>query len=140
MATPPKTPDQSAKVVVAYVDGQRLKGYAYNFSALKDSFDLHPQENPLQQRGTRVEMKDVKAVFFVKDFVGDPEYRESPLVEGRGHGRKIEVTFGDGEKVVGVTQGYNPEKLGFFMNPLDPKSNNVRVFIVNRNTRRVRPM
>jgi hypothetical protein len=140
MVTPPKTLDQAAKVIVAYLDGRRLKGYAYNFSPLKDSFDLLPQKDPLQHRGTKVEMKDVKAVFFVKDFVGNPEYRQSPLVEERGYGRKIEVTFSDGEKVVGVTQGYNPQKLGFFMIPIDPKSNNVRIFVVNRNTRQIKPI
>ena len=140
MATPPRALDQLNKVVVAYIDGRRLKGYVYDFSALKDSFNLLPQENPLQERGARVEMKDIKAVFFVKDFVGNPEYRQSPLAEERGYGRKIEVTFSDGEKVVGVTQGYNPQKLGFFMIPIDPKSNNVRIFVVNRNTRQIKPI
>ena len=138
MATPPKTLDQVTKVVVAYLDGRRLKGYVYNFSAVKDSFDLIPQEDPLQHRGTKAEMKDLKAVFFVKDFIGNPEYRESPLVEAPGHGRKIEVTFSDGEKVVGTTEGYNPQKLGFFMIPADPKSNNARIFVVNKNASQIK--
>ena len=138
MATPPKTLGQVTRVVVAQLDGGRLKGYVYNFSALKSDFDLLPQEDPLQHRGTRVEMKDLKAVFFVKDFTGNPGYHESPLSEAAGHGRKIEVTFNDGEKLTGTTEGYNPQKIGFFMTPVDPKSNNIRIFVVNKNTREIK--
>jgi hypothetical protein len=126
------------KVVVAYLDGRRTKGYIYNFSALKESFDLLPQEDPLHERGTRVELKDLKAVFFVKDFIGNPEYHEDALAESPMHGRKIEASFRDGEKVLGKTEGYNPQKLGFFMFPADPKSNNERIFVVNRNAQQIR--
>ena len=81
MATPPRTLDRLNKVVVAYLDGRRLKGYVYNFSALRDSFHLLPQENPLQERGAEVALKDLKAVFFVKDFIGNREYRGRPIAE-----------------------------------------------------------
>ncbi len=130
----PQTVDQLNKVVVAYLDGRRLKGYVYDFSALKDSFTLLPQENPLQEKGKRVEMKDLKAVFFVKDFQGTPGYHEDPSADAQLHGRKIEVTCRDGEKLVGKTEGFNPQKIGFFMFPADPKSNNLRIFVINRNS------
>jgi hypothetical protein len=123
---------------VAYLDGRRLKGHVYNFSALKDSFDLLPQENPVQGRGTKVELKDLKAVFFVKDYAGRPGHHGPPHVEAAAHGRKVEATFRDGEKIVGTTEGYNPEKLGFFMIPADPQDNNVRIFIINKNAAHVR--
>ena len=126
------------KVVVACLDGRRLKGYVYDFSALKESFNLVPQEDPLHEKGAHVEMKDLKAVFFVKDFIGNSEYHEDPLAESPMHGRKIEVTFHDGEKFVGKTEGYNPQKLGFFMIPGDVKCNNERIFVVNKNARQVR--
>ena len=138
MVTPSRTPDHLNKVVVAYLDGRRLKGYVYNFSALKDSFHLFPQENPLQERGQDVAMNHLKAIFFVKDFIGNREYRENPLAESAMHGRKIEVTFTDGEKIFGKTEGYNPQKLGFFMFPADPESNNLRIFVVNKNASQVR--
>jgi hypothetical protein len=138
MGTPAKTLDHLNKVVVAFLNGARMKGCAYDFSALKESFNLLPQEDPLQRQGIKVEMKDLKAVFFVKDFGGDPEYHESPRADAPMHGRKIEVTFLDGEKIVGRTEGYNPQKLGFFVFPADPKSNNIRIFVVTRNTRQVR--
>ena len=109
-----------------------------NFSALKDFFDLVPEENLRQQRGTRVELKDVKAIFFVKDFSGNPEHR-SPAKDVPGPGRNLEVTFVDGEKIVGSTQGYDPKRLGFFLIPLDPDSNNSRIFIVSKNAREIKP-
>ena len=96
-----------------------------------------PEEDPLQQRGTEVAVKDLKAVFFVKDFVGNSEHQESTSMDGQRHGRRIEILFKDGEKLVGTSEAYNPEKAGFFLFPADPKSNNVRIFIVNKNVHKV---
>lgn len=138
MATPLKTLGQATKVVVAYLDGRRLKGYVYNFSVLKNAFDLLPQEQALQQRGTKVEMKDLKAIFFVREFEGNLKSGGSVPAEAPAHGRKIEVTCRDGEKLVGTTEGYNPQKIGFFMTPADPQSNNVRIFVLNQNASQVK--
>jgi hypothetical protein len=138
MRTPAKTPNGLNKVVVGLLNGARLKGCSYDFSPLKESFTLLRWEDSLQWEATKVEMKDVKAVFFVAEFNGNPEYQERPLTDTSMHGRQIEVTFRDGEKIVGRTEGYNPRKLGFFMFPADPKSNNIRIFVVTRNTRQVR--
>jgi len=48
------------------------------------------------------------------------------------------VSFSDGEKLVGKTEGYNPQKLGFFVFPADPKSNNLRIFVITKNARFIR--
>ena len=138
MAAPPSGHGQANKVVVAFVDGRRVKGYVYDFSVLKDFFNVLPADKPLQEHGIKVEMKDLKAVFFVKDFGGNPTYHDQPLVDEHIHGRKIEVSFRDGEKILGKTEGYNPQKLGFFMFPGDPASNNLRIFVVNKNAKQVR--
>jgi len=131
-----KNPDQIAKIIVAFFDGRRLKGYSFNFSALKDSFDLFPEEAPLQYPA-KVAMEDAKAVFFVKDFAGNPGYEES-LVEA--HRPNVEITFVDDEKVVGVAQEYDPQKLGFFLIPRDPNSNNICIFVVNRGVLEINPI
>jgi hypothetical protein len=138
MAVAARALDQAIRVVVAYLDGRRLKGYVYNFSILKDSFDLFPQDPSVPPDGTRVEMRDLKAVFFAKDFTGNPQYQESQRVEGSRYGRKIEAAFSDGETIVGTTEGYNREKPGFFVVPADPKSNNARIFVVNKNVRKIK--
>lgn len=137
MATPPKAPAQANKVVVAFLDGRRMKGYTYDFSAIKEFFNLLPALNTLQEQGNKILIKDLKAVFFVKDFEGRREYREKAQVDERAHGRKIEVTFRDGEVILGKTEGYNPQKPGFFMFPGDSDSNNTRIFVVTKNVQKV---
>ncbi|OLC89936.1 MAG: hypothetical protein DMG35_03910 [Acidobacteria bacterium] len=124
--------------MVAFLDGRRLKGYIYNFSSQKDRFRLFFEKDTLQREGTDVQIKDLKAIFFAKDFVGNSEYQESQMVPLGNQGRKAEVTFRDGEKIVGTTDAYNPQKIGFFMVPADPRSNNQRVFVVTKNARQIR--
>jgi len=81
--------------------------------------------------------KTLKAIFFVKEFEGRREHHDAPGVKASAHGRKIEVTFQDGEKMAGTTEAYNPQKLGFFLFPGDEKSNNARVFVINSNVLKV---
>ena len=133
------TPDVMLnKVVVAYLDGRRSRGRVYDFSPLKDTFRLAPESGSEHQKGSEVALKDLKAVFFVKDFRGNSKYKESKQIEEGNPGRKIEVIFSDGEKVVGRTQAYNPKSKGFFVFPADAKSNSLRIFVVNWNVRDVR--
>ena len=138
MATLPNAPGHANKAVVAFLDGRRLKGYPFNFSAMRESFRLFPTETSRQEEGKDVLMKDLKAVFFVKSFEGHSEYHESDALDHLKHGRKIEVVFSDGEKIVGSTEGYNAQKLGFYVFPADPNSNNIRVFVITKNTHHVR--
>lgn len=126
------------KAVVAFLDGRRLKGYIYNFSAQKDRFRLFFEQDTLQREGTDVQMKDLKAIFFAKDFVGNSEYTESQVLTSQNGCRKAEVTFRDGEKLVGTTDAYNPQKIGFFLVPADPRSNNLRVFVITKNATQIR--
>lgn len=126
------------RAVVAHRDGRRLKGYILNFSALKQTFRLFSGEPGKQQSGVEISMNDLKAIFFVKSFEGDASYNEARDTHPPKHRRKLIVTFGDGEELPGTTEAYNKEKLGFFMFPLDEKSNNLRIFVINRNVRGVK--
>ncbi len=128
-----------AKVVVAYLDGRRLKGYTNDFSPVRDQFFLFPEGADPKPggRGTPVRLAELKAVFFVKDFAGNPSHREAPD-PSQLLGKKIEVTFADGEKLIGSSVAYNPRNLGFFMQSADSASNNERMFVVNRNVKQVK--
>jgi hypothetical protein len=126
------------KVVVAFLDGHRLRGRVYDFSPLKDVFRLVAENDLAQQKGVEVGLKDLKALFFVKDFRGDSRYKESKNIGDDKPGRKVEVTFFDGEKILGTTLGYNPKHKGFFVYPADAKSNSLRIFVVNWNVRDVK--
>ena len=138
MGTPAKTLDQLSKVVVGFLNGNRIKGYVCEFSGLDDSFNLLPQDDPLQGQGIKVEMRDLKAVFFVWEFAGIHENHDFMLADAPKSRRTIEVTFTDGEKIVGRPDGYYAQRIGFFMFPANPKGNNIRIFVVTRNTRQVR--
>lgn len=132
------TLDHRNRAVVAFLDGRRLKGYIYNFSAQKDRFRLFLEQDTQLREGADVQMKELKAIFFARDFVGNREYSESRELSSQCQGRKAEVTFRDGEKLVGTTDAYNPQKIGFFLIPADPRSNNLRVFVITKNATQVR--
>ena len=133
------TPDVMLnEVVVAYLDGRRLCGCVYDFSALKDVFRIVPERDVLQKKSTEISLKGLKAVFFVKDFRGNSKYKDSQKVQEGKPGRRIQVTFFDGESIVGTTQAYNPQNKGFFVFPADAKSNSLRIFVVNWNVRDVK--
>ncbi len=127
-----------AKVVVAYLDGRRLKGYTNDFSPMRDQFFLFPEgQEPLPgNRGTPVKLAELKALFFVKQFAGDSTH--IPASHGQQPGRKIEVTFADGEILTGFSVAYNPKGVGFFLQSGDVGGNNERIFVVNRNAKQVR--
>jgi len=136
--TAPIQVNKPNKVVLACLDGRRLKGYVSNFSPMRDRCRLFPAENSPHDAGTDVELKSLKAIFFVRDFAGNREHHDAYDLTIRSHGRKIEVTFQDGEKIAGTTEGYNPQKLGFFLFPSDAESNNVRAFIINSSLQEVK--
>jgi hypothetical protein len=79
----------------------------------------------------------LKAVFFVRDFAGDPEYKEDTAVEPSGRGRKVTITFLDDEVLAGTTLNYRPDGIGFLVLPNDPRSNNIRTFVFSRAVRHV---
>jgi len=128
------------RIVVRYQDGRLTKGFTTDFMPNKDVFHVTPSDALPGAKTVTVNMLELKAVFFVKDFGGNREYHDKAIVDEHIHGRKIEVIFRDGETIGGKTEGYNPQKLGFFMVPGDPASNNIRVFVVNANTQHVRFM
>jgi len=138
VTTAPNLNDLRSKAVVAFLDGRRAKGFIYNFSPVKDRFRVFLEHDTLQREGADVQMKDLKAIFFAKDFNGNSAHRETNEFTTQNQGRKAEVTFQDGEKLVGTTDAYNPQKVGFFMVPADPRSNNLRVFVITKNARQIR--
>jgi hypothetical protein len=129
-----------AKVVVAYLDGRRLKGYTNDFSPVRDHFFLFPEgaEPKPGDRGTPVRVDELKAIFFVKDFAGNQTPKQAPPAAAQLLGKRIGVTFADGEKLIGSSVAYNPKNLGFFMQPTNSNDNNERIFVVNQNVKQVK--
>jgi hypothetical protein len=130
---------EPVKVVVRYLNGKVLKGFTQDFLPNKDRFHLHPPDKTSRE-AVEVLTKDLKAIFFVQDFAGNPQYdeRKKYLEAEKPQGKKVEVTFVDGETLVGSTLGYDPKRPGFFLFPVDPKSNNIRVFAISPSVKNVR--
>jgi hypothetical protein len=126
------------KVVVRYADGQLLKGFTQDFHGSKSQFSLWPTVNAAADQRVVVPLARLKAVFFVREFGGNPDHVESKVFEASAHGRRIEVTLLDDEVLVGTTLNYRSDSAGFFVFPADPRANNQRVFVVASAVRQVR--
>jgi len=144
--TPTPAPGQSRtshKVVVAMLDGKRERGFVYNFSPNAPAFHLFPSESSDAKFAAQVELKGTKAIFFVRTHEGNKAHREAMRKSPedprkfRVRGHKLKITFADGEEMFASTENYSPARLGFFVYPLDPLSNNLRIFVVNENVRQV---
>jgi len=124
---------EPSKIVVRYRDGKILKGTTQNFFPNKPVFHVHRLGSAGSGDLVEVKVESLKAVFFVRDFAGNPKYDERKrLLPGeKPQGRMIEVTFRDGEVLTGTTTGYDPNRPGFFLFPVDPKSNNMKVYVVS---------
>jgi hypothetical protein len=137
-ATDPKVGAGWNRIVVRYLDGRLLKGFSQDFHPTRPTFHVSAALSPLDTRPVLVPMQQLKAVFFVRDFEGDPAYVERRTFEQRAAGRRIEVTFLDDEVLLGSTLGYRPDGTGFFMTPADGEGNNLRVFVLPGAVRHIR--
>jgi len=124
------------KVIARFIDGRMVAGYTNDFHPSKQQ--LHLFSNPRQGESTFIPLVRLKALFFVREFSGDPTRVESKDFVDAPQGRKVEVTFHDNEVMVGSTLGYRGEGNGFFLHPADGRSNNLRVFVTAAGLRRMR--
>ena len=122
------------KVVLHFVGGEIRKGTTEDFAPNKETFHLKDAEGG---NVSLIDYKKLKAVFFVKSFEGNPHYQERTGAERTGFGRKVRVDYYDGESQIGYTQGFAPNRPGFFIFPADANSNNDRIFVITKATSEV---
>jgi len=120
-------------------DNRVVKGYTHDFFPTKDLFHIERIDAPTQEVLEAIPVRHLKAIFFVKSFEGNPEHREAPRDKPPEGiiGKKVEIEFLDGEKITAICQSYSPTKQGFFAFPLDPESNNEKIFVVNSSVKRI---
>jgi hypothetical protein len=117
-------------VVVHYADGRVAKGQTADFLPASPTFTLLPLGKTGDGEPVVVRLQDLKAVFFVKDFAGDPDYSEWKHFEVPRLGLRVAVKFTDGEVMVGAQLPFTTD-YGFMLFPADRGSNNERVFVVS---------
>jgi len=114
-------------VVAAYRDSRRVKGQTLDFLPNREAFHVQTAEGDVVE----VRIRELKSVFFVRDLIGQPSRATVNEFDAKvAPGRKIRVVFFDNEELVGTTQGYSPERPGFFVVPADKESNNERIYVV----------
>ena len=117
-----------------------MKGHTLDFNPAKAMFHLLPMGAPTDADQPEIAIVELKALFFVRDFTGNPHYNERKefAATKTPAGRKLEVSFKDGETLVGSTMGYDKKRQGFFLFPADPLSNNQKVYVVNASVKSAR--
>ena len=118
-------------VVARFIDGRLIKGTSMDVDPAKPSCHIRTPDGAIYT----VELNELKALFFVKSLSGDSEHSEGMELEPQDRRQfgssLVELTFGDGERMVGLTNRATPNKNYFFVLPVDTRSNNIRV-LVNR--------
>jgi len=104
------------RIVLHTVEGQVLRGSIANA-------DLEDSELPLIQPNgavARVPAGNVKAIFFML-----PSGEQPPQASGT----RVQITFSDGRQISGLAPDYSPGAAGFFVLPLDARTNTARVWV-----------
>ena len=127
------------RVVVRTRDKRRIRGFTWDFAPTGETF--HVVDPFDEQKVEELALADLKAVFYVKSFVGEPGRADPPPFSKDSFkgvpGLKLKITFVDGEVMYGTTNGYNPGRRGFFVMPADKEGNNERVYVITAATESV---
>jgi hypothetical protein len=119
------------KVVAHFVDHTIVKGVSMDVDPGKPLCHVRTDA----PKAVEVDLRQVKALYFVRDLNGNPTYDETHHPEefdSRLHGSTLlDITFVDGERLGALTNRYPPRGPFFFVVPADAKSNNLRI-LVNR--------
>jgi len=132
------------KAVVKYQNGEIIKGWVENFKPDRQSFILFPLIEYSEEERMEIDFNSLKAVFFVKDFIGDKDYKKvrtfNVVLKITPSQRKLIVNFVDGEHIYGTSHSYGKYKVGFFVYPIDPKDNSDRMFVIHKAIESIRLM
>ncbi len=116
------------KIVVHMRDGTIHKGITQEFDPTQTVFHVLPAEGggvPV-----RVQFEGMKAIFWVRDYLGNRDFVARREFAETDDGRKAIVIFDDGEEIWGAVRNPSDSGAGFFFYPADSNDNNVRVFVI----------
>jgi hypothetical protein len=117
------------RLVAHFLDGRLIKGVSCSVASDRPICHVRTAE----QGTVAVPLSQLKALFFVRDLVGDPRYQDAQVIgqaDRRATGAKrLQLTFRDGEQLVAIAPTYEATRDFFFVLPADPHSNNVRILL-----------
>ena len=132
------------KAIVKYQNGDIIKGWVEELRPDRESFILFPLIEYSEEERIEIKFSSLKAVFFVKDFIGDKDHKKVRTfnldLKITPSQRKMIVNFKDGEHLYCTSHSYGRYKIGFFVYPIDPKDNSERIFVVHSAVESVRLM
>lgn len=79
-----------------------------------------------------VPVSELKAAFFVKDYLGNPSYEallDEEKLRRKTDGGFVRLHFKDGEVLIGQVADDTNFSKGFFLKVLDPNDNNILVYV-----------
>lgn len=116
------------RVVAHLFTGQLVKGQSFDVDPAKPRCHVRTDSGAVE-----VKLANVKALYFVRSLEGNPDRSDVQApdpADSRNRGAtKIEITFTDGERLVAYTNRYPPRGKFFFVVPVDPASNNIRILV-----------
>jgi len=117
------------RVVVRKLDKGLVKGFLDPKGYLTSDLEVLDREGRL----VHIPMLEVKGVFFVRDFEGNPDRAERKVFRSRPRlaGLWVRMTFKDSEILEALLANnlLDLDPLGFLVTPPDVYSNNLRIFI-----------
>lgn len=117
------------RVVVRKLDKGLIKGFIDSNGYLANEIEVLDREGRLVQ----VPMSEIKGLFFVRDFQGNPDRAERKIFRSRPRlaGLWVRMTFKDTEVLEALLPNdlLAVDPLGFLVTPPDVYSNNLRIFI-----------
>jgi len=117
------------RVVIRKLDKGLIKGFVDPNGYLASEMEVLDREGRL----VHIPMSEIKGVFFVRDFEGNPDRAERKVFRSRPRlaGLWVRMTFKDTEVLEALFPNnlLEVDPLGYLVTPLDVYSNNLRIFI-----------
>ncbi len=114
------------RIVIRYLNGTIRKRVVSDINIEIDRITL---KNVLTGRLEHHSTDDLKAVFWVKNLIGDPSRVDRQGFIKEADPENIFIEFKDGECQWGSHSGYSNRTHGFYFYPHDPDSNNIKCYI-----------
>ena len=130
------------QVVVHYKDGDVKYGVPLTWNIEEPGFVLRPSGDASDELQIYIPFKELKAVFFVKDFDKEiaRKIKLSVIYAQKDH---VLIKCRDGEKIDGYTmKAYDPKAARFFVVPKakedEEENNNICILVERRFTKKIK--